>query len=306
MNEAVKQKFCQVLGKEQVLFEEPMKSHTTFRIGGPAEVFIMPKSVKQVQMAVKICQEEQIPYFILGNGSNLLVSDRGYRGVIIQMDRNMGEIQVEGTEIQAAAGALLSSIAVAARRESLTGFEFAGGIPGTLGGAVVMNAGAYGGEMKDVLKEVTVMNQDGEILRIPADKLELGYRTSIIKTAGYIVLEAVISLKKGNIEEITALSRKLSAQRIEKQPLEYPSAGSTFKRPEGYFAGKLIMDSDLRGYRVGGAQVSEKHCGFVINTGGATAEDVSTLMKNVTDIVYEKFGVKLEPEVKFLGRFDGR
>ena len=169
-----------------------------------------------------------------------------------------------------------------------------------------MNAGAYGGEMKDVLKEVTVMNQDGEILTIPADKLELGYRTSIIKTAGYIVLEAVISLKEGNIEEITALGRKLSAQRIKKQPLEYPSAGSTFKRPEGYFAGKLIMDSDLRGYRVGGAQVSEKHCGFVINAGGATAEDVVTLMKNVTDIVYEKFGVKLEPEVKFLGEFDGR
>ena len=197
MNEAVKHKFCQVLGKEQVLFEEPMKSHTTFRIGGPAEVFIMPKSIKQVQMAVKICQKEQIPYFILGNGSNLLVSDRGYRGVIIQMDRNMGEIQVEGTEIQAAAGALLSSIAVAARRESLTGFEFAGGIPGTLGGAVVMNAGAYGGEIKDVLKEVTVMDGDGKIFTLPASELEMGYRTSIIKTAGYLVLSARITLSRG-------------------------------------------------------------------------------------------------------------
>ena len=304
MNKEIKQRFCQQLGNERVRFEERMCDHTTFRIGGPAEVFVMPESYEQIAWVIRQCRQEAIPYFILGNGSNLLVSDHGYRGVIIQLDRNLGEITVNGMEIRAAAGALLSTIA--ARRASLSGFEFAGGIPGTLGGAVTMNAGAYGGEMKDVLKEVTVMNQDGEILRIPADKLELGYRTSIIKTAGYIVLEAVILLKKGNIEEITALSRKLSAQRIEKQPLEYPSAGSTFKRPEGYFAGKLIMDSDLRGYRVGGAQVSEKHCGFVINTGGATAEDVSTLMKNVTDIVYEKFGVKLEPEVKFLGRFDGR
>ena len=303
MNEAVKQKFCQVLGKEQVLFEEPMKSHTTFRIGGPAEVFIMPKSVKQVQMAVKICQEEQIPYFILGNGSNLLVSDRGYRGVIIQMDRNMGEIQVEGTEIQAAAGALLSSIAVAARRESLTGFEFAGGIPGTLGGAVVMNAGAYGGEMKDVLKEVTVMDGDGKIFTLPASELEMGYRTSIIKTAGYLVLSARITLSRGKEEDIKARTRELSEMRTQKQPLDYPSAGSTFKRPEGYFAGKLIMDSGLRGYQVGGAQVSEKHCGFVINAGNATAEDVCRLMADVQRIVREKFGVTLEPEVKFLGEF---
>ena len=306
MNEAVKQKFCQVLGKEQVLFEEPMKSHTTFRIGGPAEVFIMPKSVKQVQMAVKICQEEQIPYFILGNGSNLLVSDRGYRGVIIQMDRNMGEIQVEGTEIQAAAGALLSSIAVAARRESLTGFEFAGGIPGTLGGAVVMNAGAYGGEIKDVLKEVTVMDGDGKIFTLPASELEMGYRTSIIKTAGYLVLSARIALSEGKEEDIKARTRELSEMRTQKQPLDYPSAGSTFKRPEGYFAGKLIMDSGLRGYSVGGAMVSEKHCGFVINKGNATAEDVVSLMKHVTEVVQEKYGVTLEPEVKFLGEFDGR
>ena len=306
MNEAVKQKFCQVLGKEQVLFEEPMKSHTTFRIGGPAEVFIMPKSVEQVQMAVKICQEEQIPYFILGNGSNLLVSDRGYRGVIIQMDRNMGEIQVEGTEIQAAAGALLSSIAVAARRESLTGFEFAGGIPGTLGGAVVMNAGAYGGEIKDVLKEVTVMDGDGKIFTLPASELEMGYRTSIIKTAGYLVLSARIALSEGKEEDIKARTRELSEMRTQTQPLEYPSAGSTFKRPEGYFAGKLIMDSGLRGYSVGGAMVSEKHCGFVINKGNATAEDVVSLMKHVTEVVQEKYGVTLEPEVKFLGEFDRR
>lgn len=303
MKEEIKQKFCCEFGTERVLFEEPMKRHTTFRIGGPAEVFCMPESLTEVRQVLNICKEENLPYFILGNGSNLLVSDKGYRGVVIQLDRNYGEIRVEDTEIYASAGALLSTIAVAARRESLTGFEFAGGIPGTLGGAVVMNAGAYGGEMKDVLQKVTVMDQDGEVFEIPAEKLEMGYRTSIIKKAGYIVLGAVISLKKGDIEEIKALTKKLSEQRTSKQPLEYPSAGSTFKRPEGYFAGKLIMDSGLRGYRVGGAQVSEKHCGFVINTGDATAEDVCSLMKHVTETVYEKFGVTLEPEVKFLGEF---
>lgn len=303
MNEEIKQKFCCEFGTERALFEEPMKRHTTFRIGGPAEVFCMPESFNEIRRVLEICKEEKLPYFILGNGSNLLVSDKGYRGVVIQLDRNYGEIRVEDTEIYASAGALLSTIAVTARRASLTGFEFAGGIPGTLGGAVVMNAGAYGGEMKDVLRKVTVMDQNGEIFEIPVEKLEMGYRTSVIKTAGYIVLGAVLSLKKGDIEEIKALTRKLSEQRTSKQPLEYPSAGSTFKRPEGYFAGKLIMDSGLRGYRVGGAQVSEKHCGFVINTGDATAEDVCSLMKHVTETVYEKFGVTLEPEVKFLGEF---
>ena len=287
-----------------MLLEEPMKRHTTFRIGGPAEVFVMPGNLEEMQRILEICRTEDLPYFILGNGSNLLVSDRGYRGVVIQLDRNFGEVKVEGTEIHASAGALLSTIAVAARRASLTGFEFAGGIPGTLGGAVVMNAGAYGGEMKDVLRKVMVMDQSGKVFEIPAEELQMGYRTSIIKTAGYIVLGAVLSLKEGNLEEIKMLTRKLSEQRTSKQPLEYPSAGSTFKRPEGYFAGKLIMDSGLRGYRVGGAQVSEKHCGFVINAGGATARDVRTLMDNVRDIVYKKYGVTLEPEVKFLGDFE--
>ncbi len=303
MNEEIKQKFCREFGSDRVLLEEPMKRHTTFRIGGPAEVFVMPGNLEEVQRILEICRTEDLPYFILGNGSNLLVSDRGYRGVVIQLDRNFGEVKVEGTEIHASAGALLSTIAVAARRASLTGFEFAGGIPGTLGGAVVMNAGAYGGEMKDVLRKVMVMDQSGKVFEIPAEELQMGYRTSIIKTAGYIVLGAVLSLKEGNLEEIKMLTRKLSEQRTSKQPLEYPSAGSTFKRPEGYFAGKLIMDSGLRGYRVGGAQVSEKHCGFVINTGDATAEDVRCLMKHVTEIVYAKFGVTLEPEVKFLGEF---
>ena len=306
MKEEIRQKFCELIGKERVLFEEPMSRHTTFRIGGPAEVFLMPESYGQIQKILKLCQKEKIPFFILGNGSNLLVSDSGYRGVIIQMDRNMGEIRLEGNEIRACAGALLSSIAAAAKKASLTGFEFAGGIPGTLGGAVMMNAGAYGGEMKDVLKEVTVMDAEGDIIVLPADKLEMGYRTSIIKTAGYLVLEAVISLEKGREEEIQAKMKELADRRVEKQPLEFPSAGSTFKRPEGYFAGKLIMDSGLGGYRIGGAQVSEKHCGFVINAGGATAKDVVELMDHIINTVKEKFGVTLEPEVRFLGDFNRR
>ena len=254
MKKEIREKFCELLGKDKVLFEEPMSSHTTFRIGGPAEVFLMPESYEQIRSALALCREEGLPYFVLGNGSNLLVSDSGYRGVIIQMDRNMGDIELKGTEIRACAGALLSSVAAAARKASLTGFEFAGGIPGTLGGAVVMNAGAYGGEMKDVLREVTVMTKEGDIRVIPSDRLELGYRTSIIKKAGYLVLEAVISLEKGDPQAIQEKTKELASKRTEKQPLDYPSAGSTFKRPEGYFAGKLIMDSGLRGFRVGGAQ----------------------------------------------------
>lgn len=306
MKEEMRQKFIEIFGNNRVLFDEQMSQHTTFRIGGPADVFVMPENYEQIREVLRLCKEEKLPFFVLGNGSNLLVSDSGYRGVIIQMDRNMEEIRVEGEEIHACAGALLSSVAVAARNASLTGFEFAGGIPGTIGGAAVMNAGAYGGELKDVLKEVTVMTRKGEILTIPAEKMEMGYRTSIIKTAGYLVLEAVISLKKGDEEAIRATMKDLSERRTEKQPLDYPSAGSTFKRPEGYFAGKLIMDSGLRGYRAGGAQVSEKHCGFVINAGGATAEDVRTLMEHVIEVVREKYGVTLEPEVKFLGDFNGR
>ena len=303
MKEEIRNKFIQALGAERVIFDEPMSKHTTFRIGGPADVFAMPETYEQIGEILKLCKAEGLPFFVLGNGSNLLVSDKGYRGVIIQMDRNMQEIRLEGNTIRACAGALLSSIAVAARNASLTGFEFAGGIPGTLGGACMMNAGAYGGEMKDVLKEVMVMTRDGEILTLPAEKLEMGYRTSIIKKMGYLVLEAVISLEKGDEEAIRDRMKELSDLRTQKQPLDLPSAGSTFKRPEGYFAGKLIMDSGLRGCRIGGAQVSEKHCGFVVNADGATAGDVRALMDHVIQVVKEKYGVTLEPEVKFLGDF---
>ena len=306
MNQNIIEKFNDLLGEEKVKVDEPMKRHTTFRIGGPADYFLLPSSEEELSGILKICKNEELPYFILGNGSNLLVSDEGYRGVIIQLYRNYGDITVKGNEIHATAGALLSQIAVAAKNASLTGFEFAGGIPGTLGGAVVMNAGAYGGELKDVLKEAVVMDREGNIFTVPVEKLAMGYRTSLVKTAGYLVLEVVISLKKGSQEEIRDTMKDLADRRISKQPLEYPSAGSTFKRPEGYFAGKLIMDAGLRGYQVGGAQVSEKHCGFVINKGNATAADVCRLMADVQAKVQEQFGVTLEPEVKFLGDFDRR
>ena len=239
----------------------------------------------------------------MGNGSNLLVADEGVRGVVIQLLRNFNQIQVEGCQIRMQAGAQNAAVAKRALDASLTGFEFASGIPGTIGGAVVMNAGAYGGEMKDILKEVTVLDPNGMIRTIPAEELELGYRTSIIARKGYVVLEAVIVLKTGDPKEIKAAMDELKEKRVTKQPLEYPSAGSTFKRPEGYFAGKLIMDAGLRGFSVGGAQISEKHCGFVINKGNATAKDVTELMDETKKIVMEKFGVALEPEVKRLGQF---
>ncbi len=303
MREEIKKQFCEILGSSQVLTEEPMSSHTTFRVGGPAEYFVCPRTVEEVQKVIRICLENQLPYFILGNGSNLLVSDQGYRGVIIQLFKNMNQITVAGERITAQAGALLSSIAKQALASGLTGFEFAGGIPGTLGGAVVMNAGAYGGEMKDVLESVTVLNQEYQIMAIPATEMELGYRTSVVKKKNYIVMEAVLKLQAGDEEIIRGIMKELTEKRVSKQPLDLPSAGSTFKRPEGYFAGKLIMDAGLRGYCVGGAQVSEKHCGFVVNTGHATAKDIRQLMQDVSDRVWEKFQVRLEPEVKFLGDF---
>ena len=303
MKQEIKQRFYDLLDEKQIMLDEPMSRHTTFRIGGTADYFLMPETYEELGAILKICNEEKMPCFILGKGSNLLVSDDGYRGVVIQMFRNMSAVEVCGRVVRAQAGASLAAIAAAAKNASLTGFEFAAGIPGTLGGAVVMNAGAYGGEMKQVLNQVTVMNREGEILTIPAEKLELGYRTSIVKTAGYFVLEAVILLKEGDQEVIRARMKELQELRTSKQPLEYPSAGSTFKRPEGYFAGKLIMDSGLAGYRVGGAQVSEKHCGFVINTGDATARDVMLLMAHIIKTVQTKYGVTLQPEVKFLGDF---
>ena len=295
------------LGEQvEILVAEPMKNHTTFRIGGPADVLALPKTPEEVAEVVRFCNEHAQPYYVLGNGSNLLVSDEGYRGIVLQLYRNFNDIQVNGEMITVQSGAMLAAVARTAYQNGLTGLEFASGIPGTIGGAVVMNAGAYGGEMKHVLREVTVLTKEGEVLAIPAKALELGYRTSVIPKNGWIVLGAVLQLKKGDPEQILARMEELKEQRITKQPLDLPSAGSTFKRPEGYFAGKLIMDAGLRGFTVGGAQVSEKHCGFVVNRGDATAADVWELICEVKRRVKEMTGVELEPEVKLLGDFPQR
>ena len=302
-----KNEWIRKLGEQvEILVAEPMKNHTTFRIGGPADALALPKTPEEVAEVVRFCHEHAQPYYVLGNGSNLLVSDEGYRGLVLQLYRNFNDIQVNGETITVQSGAMLAAVARTAYQTGLTGLEFASGIPGTIGGAVVMNAGAYGGEMKNVLKEVTVLTKEGEVLVIPAKALELGYRTSVIPKNGWIVLGAVLQLKKGDQEQILARMEELKEQRITKQPLDLPSAGSTFKRPKGYFAGKLIMDAGLRGFTVGGAQVSEKHCGFVVNRGNATAADVWELICEVKRRVKEITGVELEPEVKLLGDFPQR
>ena len=290
-------------GAQCILEQESMKKHTTFRIGGPADIFAVPDTIEKAANIIGICREQKVPFYVIGNGSNLLVSDQGYRGVVVQVYKNLSAIEIKGDIITAQAGAMLSVIAKKAMAASLTGFEFASGIPGTVGGAAVMNAGAYGGEMKQVLTEVTVLTREGELRRIPSEELKLGYRYSVIPEKGWIVLEAKLKLHRGDYDMIKARMDELKEKRVEKQPLELPSAGSTFKRPEGYFAGKLIMDAGLRGFSVGGAQVSEKHCGFVVNTGEATAKDVRDLIREVSRQVKTKFGVELEPEVKMLGEF---
>ncbi|RGO51210.1 UDP-N-acetylmuramate dehydrogenase [Dorea formicigenerans] len=301
MNQNFYDKLNNVIAKDSILIDEPMSRHTTFRVGGPADFFVTPKAKEEVRDVIRICKEAGVPYYIIGNGSNLLVSDAGYRGVIVQIYKEMNEVKVEGDLVKAQAGALLSGIAAKALGAELSGFEFASGIPGTIGGACVMNAGAYGGEMKDVLESVTVLTGEGKIIELGRNELELGYRTSVIAKKGYIVLGAVLKLERGDGEKIKTYMDELKEKRVTKQPLEYPSAGSTFKRPEGYFAGKLIEDAGLRGFQVGGAQVSEKHCGFVINRDHATAADIMELMRQVQIRVKENSGVDLEPEVKRLG-----
>ena len=297
-----------VIPAEDILLDEPMKKHTTFRIGGNADMLVSP-TVVQIPEIVALAKDYQIPVTIMGNGSNLLVGDKGIRGLVLAVGKGADSILVEHMEaeskarISVGAGALLSKVAAEAARNSLTGFEFAAGIPGTIGGAVVMNAGAYGGEIKDVLVSVRVLTPNGEILTLTRDELDLSYRHSCIPEKGYIVLDAVLELKKGEEAKIREAMEDFKRRRIEKQPLEYPSAGSTFKRPEGYFAGKLIEDANLKGYRVGGAQVSKKHCGFVINADNATAQDVLTLIEDVKKKVYDEFQVELEPEVKMMGEF---
>lgn len=289
--------------EENIRLQEPMSAHTTFRVGGPADCLIELNNAAQLQKVQHYLQMVEVPFAVLGNGSNLLVSDEGYRGVVLWIGSGMSNIRVEGSRIVAQAGAKLSSVARAALENSLTGLEFASGIPGTVGGGVVMNAGAYGGEMSQVVKRVTVLSKEGEFLELDNETMEFGYRFSTIKNQPFIVTEVVFELQPGNAEEIKEKMEELAAKRREKQPLEYPSAGSTFKRPEGYFAGELIMKAGLSGMQIGGAQVSEKHCGFVINKENATASDVMQVIGEVQTCVEDKFHVRLQPEVVFLGRF---
>lgn len=293
----------QVLTQEKIQQNEPMKNHTTFRVGGPADIFLTPAADELVAV-LAVCKDGGVPVTVIGNGSNLLVGDKGIRGVVISIGAGMRKITVEGEKIYLEAGVPLAAAAMQAAKAGLTGLEFASGIPGTFGGAVVMNAGAYGGEMKDVIVSVRVLKRDGDIITLTKEELDLSYRHSVIPERDYLVVDGELLLAHAEKpEQIMQRMEELKKQRVEKQPLEYPSAGSTFKRPEGYFAGKLIMDAGLRGFSVGGAAVSEKHCGFVVNKGGATAADICTLMDEVTKIVQEKYAVTLEPEVKKVGEF---
>lgn len=300
---SLREKLMQVLPEGGLRENESMGRHTTFRAGGPADYFAEPQSADQLAGVIRVCREAGEPYAIVGNGSNLLVGDLGYHGAVISIGKAFGEIRVEDNRIFAGAGALLASVARNALTAELTGFEFAAGIPGSVGGAVVMNAGAYGSEMKDVMASATVLTPEGEVVTIASEDLELGYRASCVLKKGYVVLGAEFMLEHGDPEKIREQMDELAGKRREKQPLEYPSAGSTFKRPQGDFAGRLIEVAGLRGFRVGDAQVSEKHCGFVINRGEASSADILSLCRQVQERVKENSGVELELEVKLLGEF---
>ena len=283
--------------------QEPMRNHTTWRIGGPADLLVQPESVEELQEAIQMAEQSDTPYYVIGGGSNLLVADEGIAGTVIQLGGSLTGLQITDKYIIAEAGVPLPVLARKVAEYGLSGLEFAAGIPGSVGGAVVMNAGAYGGEMKDVVRSVDVLTTDGRIQKYTNEEMQFGYRRSRIAAEGSVVLEAVLELEKSDSDQIQAKMDELKAQRIAKQPLEYGSAGSTFKRPEGYFAGKLIQDAGLRGFRIGDAQVSEKHCGFVINRGNATASEIAELIREIQKRVLENSGVHLETEVKFLGNF---
>ncbi|MFR8869454.1 UDP-N-acetylmuramate dehydrogenase [Paraclostridium sordellii] len=290
-----------ILDKEGIYLNEPMKNHTSFKVGGPADFLLKPKTEDEIKRLIEFLKNENIPYIVVGNGSNLLVKDGGIRGVVIKIADNFNKFEIEDTKIVAQSGALLSFMGKAILNKSLTGFEFAAGIPGTLGGAIAMNAGAYGGEMKDIVKSVRLMDSKGNIIELSNKEMEFEYRRSLISKSDYIVLSAIIELKEGNFDEIKGYMKELTKSRVTKQPLNLPSAGSTFKRPEGHFAAKLIEDSGLKGLTLGGARVSEKHSGFVVNIGDAKAKDIIELINVVKSTVYSKFGVMLEEEVKILG-----
>jgi UDP-N-acetylmuramate dehydrogenase len=298
--EDLQQRLAQILGEDNVLVDEPMSKHTTFQIGGPADLFVTPDDADELAEAVAACKEAETPFFLLGCGSDLLVSDEGYRGVIISLTEGLINVAVDGNEMSCQAGVGLREASEMACELGLSGLEFACGIPGSIGGACFMNAGAYDGCIADVLKSVRVLTPDGSFVTLGVDELDLGYRKSRIADEGLIVLSATFVLKKAKPEAIRATMDDLTRRREEKQPLDLPSAGSTFKRPEGHFAGKLISDAGLKGWQSGGAGVSKKHAGFVVNLGGATAADVHAVIEHVQDEVERQFGVRLEPEVRFL------
>lgn len=285
----------------KILINEEMKNHTTFKIGGPVDLMVIPETEEQVKEAVSICRAEKLPYLIMGNGSNLLIKDGGIRGVVIKLNDGFNKIEVEGNKIYAQAGALLNAVSRVAMEESLAGLEFATGIPGALGGAMTMNAGAYGGEMKDVVESVRILDKNGKVKELSKEQMNFRYRGSKVADDGLIVLEVVFKLEVGSKNEIKLKIDDLTEKRTSKQPLEYPSGGSTFKRPEGYYAGKLIDDSGLRGLRYGGAEVSKKHCGFVINAKDASCQDVLRLVEVIKKTVKDTFGVSLEREIKLIG-----
>lgn len=294
-------KLKQLLPKDAVLIDEPMSKHTTFQIGGPADCFVMPSTVDEAINVIKTIHEYAVPYIMLGNGSNLLVMDKGIRGIVVNLSERFAQISCEHNKIFAQCGALMADVSKFAGSKSLTGLEFAVGIPGSIGGGIFMNAGAYGGELKNVVTSVTAIDPDGNIIKYTNEQSDFGYRHSIFQDNKNLILEVELDLKPGDPKAIQAEMDDLTNRRESKQPLEMPSAGSTFKRPPGYFAGTLIDQTGLKGLTVGGAQVSKKHAGFVVNIGGATAKDVLDLIKEIQDRVYKAHGVKLYPEVRMIG-----
>lgn len=303
MNKKAYKLLAEVIDKEQILMDEPMKNHTSFKIGGPVDFLVLPQNTEEIQKIIEVSKKEEIPFFIMGNGTDLLVRDKGVRGIIVKIGKNFNDVKVLKSEnkVIAQSGISLSALAKLLLKNELTGFEFASGIPGTLGGAVAMNAGAYGGEMKDILEKIEVMDRQGRIFTLQKEEMELGYRKSVVQDQDLIVLTATMQFQRENYHKIKEKMRNLDHQRKTKQPLQWPSAGSTFRRPEGYYAGKLVEDAGLKGYSTGRAQVSDLHSGFVINKGGASAEEVIALIHHIQNTVREKFGVDLQTEVKIIG-----
>ncbi len=290
-----------LISPEIIKVDEPMKHHTTFKIGGPVDLLVLPRNTNEIQLVVSYCQQNQLPLWIFGQGSNILVRDQGIRGVAMKIGNNLKEIRVEGVEIYAQAGVRLSELARQAANNSLTGLEFAEGIPGSLGGAIVMNAGAYEGEMKDVILEVEAINPSGESLTFFSRDIGFEYRKSHFQHNSFIIVSARMRLQPGNGAAIKAKMKEYARSRREKQPLEYPSAGSVFKRPSGLFVGPMVEELGLKGYRIGGAEVSTKHAGFIVNTGNARADDVLQLIESIQKAAKEKFGVDLQPEIRIIG-----